>query len=165
MYVNTVAMLAAHSNNRATELAGQPIPRNTLLIFNSFSVHMSDQHWRQPKQFRPERFLDEDNKVTKPDAFIPFGIGMYTSLLTTPSSFTLSPCLNPSALSGRRACLGENLARMEIFIFLVGLLQKFEFQTDDVSKLPTVEDSKFGLTLIPAPYTVRALRVSTDASV
>ena len=71
----TAAMTAIHSNNRATELAGQPIPRNTLLIFNSFSVHMSDQHWRQPKQFRPERFLDENNKVTKPDAFIPFSLG------------------------------------------------------------------------------------------
>ena len=159
MYVNTVAMLAAHSNNRATELAGQPIPRNTLLIFNSFSVHMSDQHWREPKQFRPERFLDEDNKVTKPDAFIPFGIGMYTSFLTTPPFFALSPCLIPP-LSGRRACLGENLARMEIFIFLVGLLQKFEFQTDDVSKLPSVEDTKLGITLIPAPYNVKALRVN-----
>ena len=75
IFTHAVAMMSSHSNNRATELAGQPIPRNTLLIFNSFSVHMSDQHWREPKQFRPERFLDEDNKVTKPDAFIPFGIG------------------------------------------------------------------------------------------
>ena len=73
--LSTAAVFALHNNNRDTTLSGQHIPRNTLLIFNSFSIHMSEKHWTQPKQFRPERFLDDDNNVIKPEAFVPFGIG------------------------------------------------------------------------------------------
>ena len=36
---------------------------------------MDERHWQNPQQFQPERFLNKDGKVYKPDAFVPFGIG------------------------------------------------------------------------------------------
>lgn len=62
-------------------------------------------------------------------------------------------------IAGRRNCLGENLARMELFLFLTGLLQKFVFEAEDVSKLPSVEETTLGVTLIPGPYSIRAVRI------
>ena len=54
---------------------------------------------------------------------------------------------------GPRHCLGEQLAKMEVFIFLVGLVQKFEFLPDPEAKqLPTIEDGTSGLVFTPIPY-------------
>ena len=56
--------------------------------------------------------------------------------------------------------MGEALARMELFLFLTGLLQKFEFRAVQPDELPTVDDTSFGLTLIPYAYGVKAVKVA-----
>jgi len=37
---------------------------------------MDPQVWKDPENFRPERFLDEDNKIVGSDNVIAFGLGM-----------------------------------------------------------------------------------------
>ncbi|KAK2178538.1 hypothetical protein NP493_539g02001 [Ridgeia piscesae] len=57
----------------------------------------------RPVCFNPERWLDETNTLKNNPAFMPFGVGC-------------------------RVCLGEGLAKTELFLFITTLLQKFEFR-------------------------------------
>ena len=67
--------------------------------------------WGDPENFRPERFLDEHGNIIKREELIPFSIG-------------------------RRICLGESLAKMELFLYLATLFQKFEFLPASPDKVP-----------------------------
>ncbi|KAB7500703.1 Cytochrome P450 2L1 [Armadillidium nasatum] len=78
-------------------------PREPLLRHWSYSIHSDEKYFDSPKEFRPERFLNSDGKFEAPkENFIPFG-------------------------TGKRQCLGETLARMELFIFLTAMLQELHF--------------------------------------
>lgn len=60
--------------------------------------------------------------------------------------------------SGRRACAGEGLAKMELFLFFTGLLRRFVFQPApgvDKSDLDLTAD--VGFTLTPMPHLVCAV--------
>jgi len=37
---------------------------------------MDPKIWEDPENFRPERFLDKDNKIIKNEKMIAFGLGM-----------------------------------------------------------------------------------------
>jgi len=59
-----------------------------------------------------------------------------------------------SSSVGRRACLGELLARQEVFLFFTGLLQNFEILPpegrDAIAFTPVTS-----ITVAPSPYDVR----------
>ena len=61
-----------------------------------------------------EHFLNENGEVFTPKAFMAFSLG-------------------------KRACLGDLLARMEIFLLLGGLLQRFDIKTPEGTPLPPLE--------------------------
>nr|XP_057930456.1 cytochrome P450 2J6-like isoform X2 [Doryrhamphus excisus] len=83
-----------------TQLGGYDIPKGTYVMMFLMSVLFDENEWETPHIFNPGHFLDADGKFRKKEAFLPFA-------------------------AGKRACLGESLAKMEIFLFLVALLQKF----------------------------------------
>lgn len=56
--------------------------------------------------------------------------------------------------AGKRACPGEALARMELFLFIVTILQRFEILPADDGQLPSL-DGKVGITYTPCEYKVR----------
>ncbi|KAI8489166.1 hypothetical protein Bbelb_331510 [Branchiostoma belcheri] len=88
-----------------------------------WSTMMDPEVTPEPETFRPERFLDEEGKVVKPEWFLPFS-------------------------AGRRRCLGEQLAKMELFLFYTSLLQQFTFKLPEGAPTPPMD----GLTLSPPVF-------------
>ena len=129
------------------------------------SVLWDETEWESPLSFNPSQFLDKDGKFIKRDAFMPFSAGpLHQQTYCIPSSVSLNTVqmtlrcgLLP--VSGRRACVGESLARMELFLFFTTLLQRFRFTPppgvteEDLDLTPTL-----GITLNPSPHQLCAHR-------
>ncbi|XP_042318055.1 cytochrome P450 2J2-like [Sceloporus undulatus] len=111
-----------------TRLAGFHVPKGTILVPNLTSVLFDKDEWETPNKFNPGHFLKND-QFKKKEAFIPFS-------------------------AGKRGCLGEQLARMELFLFFTALIQKFTFQAPKDVKLSL--DFKISHTMSPKPYHIRA---------
>ncbi|XP_077127574.1 cytochrome P450 2K1-like [Ranitomeya variabilis] len=91
-----------HAVNEDIKFRGYTIPKGTTVIPFITSVLQDPSQWETPEDFNPQHFLDEDGQFRTRMAFIPFS-------------------------AGKQACLGENLARMELFLLFSALLQKFTF--------------------------------------
>ncbi|XP_074758697.1 cytochrome P450 2D6 [Athene noctua] len=130
-YGDVIPIGLPHMTYRDTELQGFFIPKGTTIIINLSSVLKDEAVWEKPNEFYPEHFLDANGQFVKPEAFLPFS-------------------------AGRRACLGEQLARLELFIFFTTLLQKFTFVVPEDQPRPR-EDGHFALTSSPHPYLVQAV--------
>lgn len=110
-------------------LGGYQIPKNATILMSLRTVHMDRDHWGDPENFRPERFLDCNNNIINTERLIPFGLG-------------------------RRRCLGESLARACMFTFVVGILQKFSLhKPEDELNEPCLKLQP-GITLSPKPYKI-----------
>jgi cytochrome P450 len=106
-----------HSALEDTTLGGYTIAKGTWISVNSYHVHHDPEIWGDPMNFRPERFLSPDGKtVLKNDALIPFSVG-------------------------KRVCVGEQIARDSIFLFLTSILQRFEIKFDPAKPEPNMESS------------------------
>ncbi|XP_030600183.1 cytochrome P450 2F3-like [Archocentrus centrarchus] len=94
---------------------GYTIPKDTVIIPLLHSVLKEEKQWATPRSFNPQHFLDKNGNFKKNPAFVPFS-------------------------AGKRACVGESLARMELFIFIVSLLQDFTFSCaegpDSINLIP-----------------------------
>lgn len=86
-----------------TEYNGYVIPKGVMVFPLISSVLIDPKLWKNANCFDPENFLDANGRFRKNDAFVVFGMG-------------------------KRACLGEALARIELFIFFTSLLQHFTFK-------------------------------------
>ncbi|KAM6379399.1 cytochrome P450 2W1-like [Pluvialis apricaria] len=129
-FANIVPMGVSRSTPTDVNFQGYVIPKGTEIIPLLTSALNDELHWKTPEQFNPSHFLDADGNFIRREAFIPFSIG-------------------------RRACLGEGLAKMELFLFFAGLLRKFVFQPPpgvDKSDLDLTAD--VGFTLNPMPHLV-----------
>ncbi|KAK6189758.1 hypothetical protein SNE40_001754 [Patella caerulea] len=114
-----------------TRFHGYHFPKDAIIIPNVDALFTDDMIWGDADVFRPERFIDSNGQVMKRDELIPFSIG-------------------------RRVCLGESLAKMELFLFVTTLVQRFEFKPVDADNLPTLQGIA-GITHAPAKYQVRAV--------
>ncbi|KAL2080018.1 hypothetical protein ACEWY4_023811 [Coilia grayii] len=130
---NIVPMSIPHTTSCDVHFQGYLIKKGTSVIPLLTSVLRDEAEWERPHSFYPEHFLDDKGQFVKRDAFLPFS-------------------------AGRRACLGEGLARMELFLFFTTLLQRFHFtppagvSEDELDLTPAV-----GFTLTPSPHKLCAV--------
>lgn len=84
------------------------IPGNTAIMPQLGAVFFDPAIFPEPDLFEPRRFLDERGHYKRSEHLAPFGIG-------------------------KRSCLGEGLAKMELFLIFTSLLQNFSFEPEDRS--------------------------------
>ncbi|XP_069830120.1 cytochrome P450 2K6-like [Dendropsophus ebraccatus] len=111
-------------------LKGFVIPKGTQIIPCLTSVLHEAKYFKKPNEFYPEHFLDSEGNFVKSEAFIPFS-------------------------AGKRSCVGENLAKMVLFLFFTKLLQNFTFKTSPGAKLDL--NPVVGLTLAPRKHEICAI--------
>jgi len=128
-----VPLSVPHKTTVDTTLQGYAIPKGTTILMNLWSLHHDPEIWDDPDAFRPERFLDEEGNFVPPkaDRFLPFS-------------------------AGRRVCLGESLARLELFLVLARLLHSFKFENPPGCDLPTLKPIN-GIVSMPQSFSVCAL--------
>ncbi|XP_017262599.1 cytochrome P450 2J2 [Kryptolebias marmoratus] len=116
--------------SKDTTLGGYFIPKGTAITTNLASVLFDKNEWETPDVFNPGHFLDSEGKFLRKEAFLPFS-------------------------AGKRVCIGENLAKMELFLFFTTLLQHFTF-VPVPGEMPSLE-GVMGFTYSPQEFRMLAV--------
>ncbi|CDQ66178.1 unnamed protein product [Oncorhynchus mykiss] len=98
-YMDLSPTSVPHKVIRDTEFYNYHIPEGTMVLPLLSSVLVDPKLFKNPDEFDPENFLDE-NGCFKKNGFFAFGVAV---------------------------CLGEALARVDLFLFFTSLLQRFTF--------------------------------------
>jgi cytochrome P450 len=107
-----------HCNTEESNLLGYRIPKRSVIVTNIMAIHHEEKLFPDPYSFRPERFINEQGQFVKSEHVIPFSVG-------------------------KRFCLGEPLARMELFLYFTSMLQKFTFKNPEGQVLTTDSEPDF----------------------
>ncbi|CAG9096498.1 unnamed protein product [Plutella xylostella] len=126
--VSVVPLGTTHVNLTDWHVEGFRIPAGTHIIPLINKIHMDPDCFPDPHTFNPDRFLHHGALQT-PDNFIPFGLG-------------------------RRKCLGEALARMELYLFFANVMNSFELELVKGDAMPGL-DGVLGITHAPHPFRLR----------
>ena len=129
-------------------VSGVLVPAGTT-VWPIMAEVLKGDHWGDGEVFRPERFLDTEGRVVKDEHWVPFSLG-------------------------RRQCLGETLARAELFLFFTALVQHYTVlyctvlyctvQVQHYTLLPEAsgrvpeEAWQLGVTSLPAPFKLRLVQ-------
>nr|AKE81069.1 trans-cinnamate 4-monooxygenase [Populus tomentosa] len=127
-----IPLLVPHMNLHDAKLGGFDIPAESKILVNAWWLANNPAHWKNPEEFRPERFLEEEAKVEANGndfRYLPFGVG-------------------------RRSCPGIILALPILGITLGRLVQNFEL-------LPPPGQSKIDTTEKGGQFSLHILKHST----
>uniref|UniRef100_A0A1I7ZAK0 Cytochrome P450 n=1 Tax=Steinernema glaseri TaxID=37863 RepID=A0A1I7ZAK0_9BILA len=122
--VNVLPWHIPHTLRDTVTLHGYRIPAGTTVMPQPGAVAHDPRLFPQPEHFRIGRFLSEKGEYRAREELTPFGLG-------------------------KRQCLGEGLARAELFLILVSLLQHFEF--GPAEELPSLEKTP-GMASVPHEF-------------
>ncbi|KAI4821364.1 hypothetical protein KUCAC02_029298 [Chaenocephalus aceratus] len=128
-YASYVPFTIPHCTTRNVSLNGYFIPKDTCVFINQYQVNHDVDLWADPDTFRPDRFLGPSGLLNKEltEKVLIFGMG-------------------------KRRCLGDGLARLEMFIFITTLLHGLRLENVPGQELDLSTD--FGLTMKPRPYRI-----------
>lgn len=72
-----------------------------MIFLNNYDLNYGQNLWSNPEKFQPERFLNEDGTLFKPDHFFPFS-------------------------TGRRSCMGYKMVQYLSFSITALILQRYQ---------------------------------------
>ncbi|KAK7853316.1 trans-cinnamate 4-monooxygenase [Quercus suber] len=127
-----IPLLVPHMNLHDAKLGGFDIPAESKILVNAWWLANNPANWKNPEEFRPERFLEEESKVEANGndfRYLPFGVG-------------------------RRSCPGIILALPILGITLGRLVQNFEL-------LPPPGQSKIDTSEKGGQFSLHILKHST----
>lgn len=90
---------------------GYKIPRGTRIFPQLHMLYRDPKAWKHPNHFTPENFLDAEGKFQKNQHL------MYFSL-------------------GNRVCPGENIAKMEMYLYFANLVRRFKILPPSSGHVP-----------------------------
>ncbi|NWU62617.1 CP2CK protein, partial [Pterocles burchelli] len=131
-FISLIPLALPHTVTKDTCFREYLIPKGTTIYPILSSVLHDSKEFPNPNEFNPGHFLNENGTFRKSDFFMPFS-------------------------AGKRICLGEGLARMEIFLVIATILQNFTLKPvvdpQELSITPTLS----GTGNIPPVYQLCAL--------
>lgn len=125
--------IVPHVASEDTNIGDYYIPKNSVVLFNSYHLNMSDQYWDDPYEFNPLRFLEVvekgDNNETEyrlslPKNFMPFSLG-------------------------RRQCLGYRMVESTTVATVANFCRRFVIKADDEDLVRRLLVPKGSLALDP----------------
>ncbi|KAB0383018.1 hypothetical protein FD755_004935 [Muntiacus reevesi] len=126
-YITLIPSNVAHAVVRDTKFRQYVIPKGTAVLPLLSSILYDCKEFPNPEKFDPGHFWDKNGSFRKTKYFVTFSIG-------------------------KRACIGEGLSQMELFLFLTTILQNFVLkpleETKDIETKPIVT----GLINMPPPF-------------
>uniref|UniRef100_A0A7E4UQX7 Unspecific monooxygenase n=1 Tax=Panagrellus redivivus TaxID=6233 RepID=A0A7E4UQX7_PANRE len=122
---NMVTNNVTRRTTKETVIHGYKIPAGQPIVSNIASLLYDDRYFPEPHSFKPERFIDENGAFKSHPALLPFGLG-------------------------KRVCLGEALAKMELFLLIGNMFNRYKF-VENLEK-PVSLKRVFGSSVNPIPY-------------
>ncbi|XP_073497688.1 cytochrome P450 2A4-like isoform X2 [Phyllobates terribilis] len=126
-FIDLIPMGLPRRTTKEVTLKGYTLPQGTQIYPMLTSVLKDPTCFKYPKEFNPENFLNKKGEFKKNDAFMPLALG-------------------------KRICLGEALVRMELFLFLVSILQNFDLKSPVPPEELDITPNVSGLGNFPKPY-------------
>ncbi|CAJ0567340.1 unnamed protein product, partial [Mesorhabditis spiculigera] len=87
-------------NTEDVTIGGYSIPAGSVIVPQISAVMYDERVFPEPYSFKPERFLKPDGTYKKYEELVPFSVG-------------------------KRACVGEGLAKLELYLFLANIFQSY----------------------------------------
>ncbi len=97
----------ARQASKDMKINGFDVPKGSNIVCASFNIHRNPVYWKDPSEFRPERFLGEQNHHKF--AYIPFG-------------------------AGPRICIGMNFSHVEALSILSLCVKHCDFETKEIGE-------------------------------
>ncbi|XP_061646669.1 cytochrome P450 1B1 isoform X1 [Phyllopteryx taeniolatus] len=128
-FTSFVPLTIPHYTTTDTSIGGYTIPQNTVVFVNQWSSNHNPALWTKPEIFDPQRFLHPSGDLNK-------------DLCSSVLIFSL----------GKRRCIGEELAKIQIFLFTSLLAHQCHISTDPAR--PPDLSYTYGLTLKPNAFSI-----------
>ncbi|XP_004616416.2 cytochrome P450 2C23-like [Sorex araneus] len=126
-YITLLPSNLPHAVSRDTKFRQYVIPKGTKVYPLLSPILFDHKEFPSPEKFDPGHFLNKDGTFRKTDYFLPFSLG-------------------------KRACVGESLARMELFLLITSILQNFSLKPVVETKEIEIKPIVTGLINIPPSY-------------
>ncbi|XP_059261457.1 cytochrome P450 1B1 [Mustela nigripes] len=124
-----VPVTIPHATTTSASVLGYHIPKDTVVFVNQWSVNHDPAKWPNPEDFDPGRFLDKDGFIDK-------------DLTSSVMIFSV----------GKRRCIGEELSKMQLFLFISILAHECNFKANPDES--TTMDFNYGLTIKPKSFSI-----------